>query len=97
MKFSTALVFAAAAVGVQAHATVYSIWVNDVDQGSGCNGASGYIRCPPNNNPVKDLTSSAVACNVNNSPVAKTVPVKSGDKVRCGSIPGPTRSVLTLA
>ncbi|KAG5638292.1 hypothetical protein H0H81_000817 [Sphagnurus paluster] len=61
-----------------AHAQVYGIWVNGVQQGDGRN---NYIRSPPNNNPVKDLRSGAMACNVNNRAVPKTVSVKSGDKV----------------
>lgn len=46
-----------------AHTTVWGVLVNGVDQGDGRN---IYIRSPPNNNPVKDLTSAAMACNVNN-------------------------------
>ncbi|KAF9480514.1 glycoside hydrolase family 61 protein [Pholiota conissans] len=61
-----------------AHTRIWSIWVNGVDQGTGLN---TYIRSPPNNNPVKDLTSSAVACNVNNVAVPQTIQVKAGDKV----------------
>lgn len=49
------------AATVKAHTTVYAVWVNEVDQGLGCGqlasgkqtGESIYIRCPPNNNPVK--------------------------------------------
>jgi len=71
-----------------AHTTVYAVWVNEVDQGLGCGqlasgkqtGESVYIRCPPNNNPVKDLSSSAMACNVNNVEAPKWISVKSGDK-----------------
>lgn len=47
-----------AAVGANAHTTVHAVWLNDVDQGLGCTSSGGtasnaYIRCPPNNNPVK--------------------------------------------
>jgi cellulase len=63
---------------VRAHATVYSLWVNDVDQGDG---RSIYIRSPPSNSPVKDVSSPDIDCNVANTPVPKTVPVKAGDKV----------------
>lgn len=62
------------------HATVQAVWINDIDQGLG-NSASGYIRSPPNNSPLTDVTSSSLTCNVNNSPTAKTLAVKSGDKV----------------
>jgi lytic cellulose monooxygenase (C1-hydroxylating) len=40
-----------------------------------------YIRSPPNNNPVKDLSGSDVACNVNNVAVPKTLNVASGDVI----------------
>ncbi|RDW73012.1 putative endo-beta-1,4-glucanase D [Coleophoma cylindrospora] len=63
-----------------AHTTIWNIWLNDVDQGVG-NSAAGYIRSPPNNNPVKDITSSDMTCNVNNVATAKTVSVAAGDKV----------------
>lgn len=64
MKFSATLVALAAFVStVAAHTTVWGVWVNGVDQGDG---RDQYIRSPPNNNPVKDLTTSAMACNVNN-------------------------------
>ncbi|CAE6429098.1 unnamed protein product [Rhizoctonia solani] len=49
-----------------------------VDQG---NGEKVYIRSPPNNNPVKDLTSDSVACNVNNVAVPKTLEVSGGDVI----------------
>jgi cellulase len=49
-----------------------------VDQGDGRN---AYIRSPPNNSPVKDLTSSAVACNVNNVAVPKTLEISAGDVI----------------
>lgn len=50
-----ALALAAAAKLAYAHTTVYAVWINDVDQGLG-NSDSGYIRSPPNNDPVKDVT-----------------------------------------
>ena len=46
-----------------AHTTVWGLWVNGADQGDGRN---VYIRSPPNNSPVVDLTSDAMACNVDN-------------------------------
>jgi cellulase len=64
-----------------AHATIFSAYVDDVSQGVG-NSAAGYIRSPPNNNPVKDLTSDALTCNVNNVATAKTIDVPAGSKVR---------------
>ena len=80
MKYSILAAAALAAVA-QAHSTVWNILVNDVDQGVG-NSASGYIRAPVNNSPVKDLTSKDLTCNNKNTAVAKTVSVSSGDKVR---------------
>jgi cellulase len=80
MKTFTLLALAAAARLAQAHSTVFAIFVNDVDQGLG-NSASGYIRSPPNNNPITDVTSSSMTCNVNNVATAKTIKVVGGDKV----------------
>ncbi|KAH2783192.1 hypothetical protein KXW19_001736 [Aspergillus fumigatus] len=74
------LALAAAAKLVSAHATVHAVWINDVDQGAG-NSADGYIRSPPNNSPITDVTSTDMTCNVNGkNPVAKTLSVKAGDK-----------------
>lgn len=81
MRSSTySFALAALASLATAHSTVYNIYVNDVDQGLG-NSAAGYIRTPPNNNPVKDITSSDMTCNVNNVATAKTVSVDAGDKI----------------
>jgi lytic cellulose monooxygenase (C1-hydroxylating) len=74
------LALAATAKLASAHATVYAAWINDVDQGLG-NSASGYIRSPPNNSPLVDVTSKDMTCNVNNVATAKTLKVKAGDKV----------------
>ncbi|KAF8661362.1 hypothetical protein AX16_001456 [Volvariella volvacea WC 439] len=84
MKFLTFYYLAAFVASVSAHCTVWGVWVNGVDQGDGRN---TYIRSPPNNNPVKDLKSSALACNVNNrgrnpgleSIVPRSVSVRAGD------------------
>ncbi|KAK8167722.1 putative endo-beta-1,4-glucanase D [Phyllosticta citrichinensis] len=75
-----ALALAAAAKLAYAHTTVYAAWINDVDQGLG-NSDSGYIRSPPNNDPIKDVTSTDMTCNVNNVETAKTLKVAPGDKV----------------
>lgn len=59
-----------------AHATVRGLWVNGVDQGEGI---GRYIRSPPSNAPVKDLKSSAVACNLNGAnAVSSFVTVPAG-------------------
>lgn len=80
MKYSQIIVAAAMAAVANAHSRVWSIAVDGVSQGNGLD-AGGYIRSPPNNNPLKDLTSNDLRCNVNNSPAAKTVDVKAGAKV----------------
>ncbi|CZT48816.1 related to Endo-beta-1,4-glucanase D [Rhynchosporium secalis] len=80
MKYSQVLIGAAAASLASAHATIYNVWVNDVDQGTG-NSAAGYIRSPPNNSPIKDITSKDMTCNVNNVAAAKTINVAAGDKI----------------
>ncbi|KAG8782510.1 hypothetical protein FRC12_020733 [Ceratobasidium sp. 428] len=76
MRISALAVSLLSAAFVSAHTTVYGVWINGVFQGDG---RYNYIRSPPNNNPVKDLTSSAMACNVNNNPVGRYLSVKSGD------------------
>ncbi|KAJ1304061.1 hypothetical protein OPQ81_008468 [Rhizoctonia solani] len=78
MKLSAVAALLASASAAYAHATVRAVFINGVDQG---NGENTYIRSPPNNSPVKDLTSSAVACNVNNVAVPKTLEVSSGDVI----------------
>lgn len=78
MKFSAVAAVLASASAAYAHATVRAVFINGVDQGDGQN---SYIRSPPNNSPVKDLTSSDVACNVNNVAVPKTLEVSGGDVI----------------
>lgn len=43
-----------------AHFTMQYIWDNGVDKG-----LNNYIRVPPSNNPVTDVTSTDLTCNVN--------------------------------
>lgn len=80
MKYSGLMAGAALMALTNAHSTIYNIWVDDVDQGVG-NVAGGYIRYPPNNNPVKDITSSDMTCNIANTANTKTITVAAGDKV----------------
>ncbi|KAF2731064.1 endo-beta-1,4-glucanase D [Polyplosphaeria fusca] len=82
MRTSTLVALAAAGTAqlVAAHTTVYAVLINDVDQGLG-NSASGFIRSPPDNSPIKDVSSASMACNVNNAATAKTLEVKGGDKI----------------
>jgi cellulase len=78
-----ASIFALAVAGAQfaaAHTTVYSIFVNGKDQGLG-NVQGGYIDSPPNNNPVKDVTSKAMECNVDNIKASKSIAVNGGDEI----------------
>ncbi|KAL1720230.1 glycoside hydrolase, partial [Schizophyllum commune] len=80
MKYSLiAPLLASAFIGsVSAHTRVFSLWVDGVDQGEG---GGVYIRQPPSNSPVKDLTSADVACNVNNVAVPQKVSVNAGSTV----------------
>jgi len=54
------LYLTALAATVNAHFTLQYIWVNGVDQGQ-----NNFLRVPPNNNPVTDVTSTDLTCNVN--------------------------------
>ena len=59
------------------------IWVNGADQGQNVN-----IRIPPNNNPVTDVTSKDLTCNVNGL---------SGSGVSTATVPaGATVGVKTI-
>ncbi|KAF9005986.1 glycoside hydrolase family 61 protein [Cyathus striatus] len=78
MALKTFVFVASLATSILAHTTIWGVWVNGVDQGDGRN---LYIRSPPNNNPVKDLTSDAMACNVNNRVVPQSIPVEAGDEL----------------
>jgi cellulase len=67
------------ATTVSAHAQVYGLWVNGKDQGDG---RSTYIRSPANNNPVKDLTSPDIVCNVNGGKAApEFAKAAAGDEI----------------
>lgn len=80
MRFTTNSVTVAALLGTaSAHTRVFSAWVNDVDQGDG---RTTYIRSPPNNNPVKDLTSPNLACNAaGGTAMPEFVSAAAGDTV----------------
>ncbi|GLB34228.1 putative glycoside hydrolase family 61 [Lyophyllum shimeji] len=58
MKFVLPLL--ASAAFANAHFTMQYLWVNGADQGKNM-----YLRFPPNNNPVTDVTSTDMTCNVN--------------------------------
>lgn len=77
MILNAATLALAFASGVSAHAVMYGAWVNGVDQGDGRN---VYIRSPPNNSPVKDLSSPDLVCNVNGAKAASSfVKAAAGD------------------
>jgi len=80
MKFPTLVAITAILIAeVSAHSRVFTIWVNGTDQGAG---AGRYIRQPPTNSPIKDLTSPDIRCNVNGSLRVPTyVPVQAGGTV----------------
>ncbi|KAI4868787.1 glycosyl hydrolase family 61-domain-containing protein [Hypoxylon rubiginosum] len=64
---------------VTAHTRMFSVWVNDEDQGDG---RSLYIRSPPSNSPVKDIDNAAIVCNVGGGQaVSKFVNAAAGDKL----------------
>ncbi|KIY66686.1 lytic polysaccharide monooxygenase [Cylindrobasidium torrendii FP15055 ss-10] len=58
--FKSLLAFAALTASANAHFTLQYLWVNGVDEGQ-----NNYLRVPPNNNPVTDVTSTDLTCNVN--------------------------------
>jgi cellulase len=77
MLLNAATLALAFASGASAHALMYGVWVNGVDQGDGRN---VYIRTPPNNSPVKDLSSTDLVCNVNGAKAAPSfVKAAAGD------------------
>ncbi|KAJ7076350.1 glycoside hydrolase [Mycena belliarum] len=60
MKLTTATVALLAPVLARAHFTLQYVWANGVDEGY-----NNYVRIPPNNSPVTDVTSTDLTCNVN--------------------------------
>ncbi|KAF8253725.1 hypothetical protein K440DRAFT_507474, partial [Wilcoxina mikolae CBS 423.85] len=62
----------------QAHSRVWGLWADDVYQGDGID---FYIRSPPLNSPVKDLTKDDIICNTNNVAVHDSVNVNASQKV----------------
>jgi cellulase len=76
MRSTTASILAMA-TAVSAHTRMCNVWVNGADQGDGMD---SYIRTPPNNSPVKDLTSPDLVCNVGgDSARADFVSAAAGD------------------
>ncbi|CCF39912.1 endoglucanase hydrolyse internal 1, partial [Colletotrichum higginsianum] len=89
MRFSFTAAALSALVGYSAaHTLTLDLYVNGKPTGDGDgraiggNGAKKYIRSPPNNNPVKDITSPDIVCNVNGAKaLTDFVPVAAGDDV----------------
>ena len=91
MKFPTLVAITAILIAeVSAHSRVWSVWIGGSDQGAG---AGRYIRQPPVDDPVKNLKSSDIRCNVNGSlPVPTYVSVPAGGTVTtewCTYAPSP--------
>lgn len=79
MRYTTATVAAALVGSVSAHTRIYGAWVNGQFQGDG---RSTYVRSPPNNDPVKDVTSTDLVCNVNGgTPGSAFVSAAAGDTI----------------
>ncbi|KAI9069224.1 lytic polysaccharide monooxygenase [Trametes sanguinea] len=78
MKLALLSTLAAVAIGANAHFTMQYIWVNGADQGHNVD-----IRVPPNNNPVTDVTSTDLTCNVNGLSGAgvSTVSIPAGTNI----------------
>ncbi|KAI1814356.1 glycoside hydrolase [Poronia punctata] len=71
---SIALVAASTA---SAHQNLHQFWVNDESAGFEVG-----IRMPPSNNPVTDVTSDDIVCNVPGTNSAETIPAKAGDTIK---------------
>jgi len=79
VKFAYVFSTLAALIGAaNAHSRVYGVYINDVFQGDG---RSTYIRSPPSNSPVKDVSSTDIICNVANNVAPSSVTAAAGDKV----------------
>ncbi|KAF9000240.1 glycoside hydrolase [Cyathus striatus] len=76
MKLALSLLASAALAN--AHFTMQYIWVNGADQGQ-----NNYIRVPPSNNPVTDVTSTDLTCNVNglSGSSVSTVTIPAGTNI----------------
>ncbi|KAF9870646.1 glycosyl hydrolase family 61 [Colletotrichum karsti] len=83
MRFSyTAAALAALTGQAAAHARVYALWQDGVEvKADGKAGLGSYIRSPPNNNPVKDITSKDIVCNADPSAKDSFAAVKAGSKL----------------
>ncbi|TDL24173.1 hypothetical protein BD410DRAFT_767332 [Rickenella mellea] len=94
-SFTLSLLVPILAQSVRAHTTVWSVWVNGVDQGSGKGIRHPAYNGPPlatnppfgtnsgfANGPVRDLSKIEMRCNVmGDIPAPDTIKVKPGDTV----------------
>ncbi|KAI4517493.1 glycoside hydrolase family 61 protein [Schizophyllum commune Loenen D] len=78
VRLASLAVLGSVVATVSAHTRVWGVYVNGEYQGDGI---GQYVRSPPTNNPVKDLTSAAMKCNVNDAQVPKRVSVAGGDEL----------------
>lgn len=80
MKFLTLAAIAATLIAkVGAHTILVDVIINGVNQGAG---AGSYIREPPTNEPILNLTSPNLRCNTNGfKPLPHYVPVPAGGVV----------------
>ncbi|KAI7775380.1 hypothetical protein LA080_006878 [Diaporthe eres] len=95
MFLPVVLVSALAAVAT-AHQNLHQFWVNDVSPGYEIG-----IRKAPSNNPVTDVTSNDITCNVNGNTVPSgvtTIAAKAGDTIKVqwdsSTHPGPITHML---
>ncbi|KAF5369054.1 hypothetical protein D9758_002941 [Tetrapyrgos nigripes] len=76
MYLPQALVAAACLIAsVSAHATFQELWINGIDAGNSC------ARLPSSNNPVTDVTSKDLACNIIGTQAQNKCPIMPGDSV----------------
>lgn len=79
MRYTTFTVAAALLGSASAHTRIYGAYINGEFQGDG---RSKYIRSPPNNDPVTDLTSPDLACNAaGGTPAPSFVAANAGDEI----------------
>lgn len=77
MRYSSIVALALAST-VSAHTRMFSVWVNGKDGGDL---RSKAIRTPPDNSPVTDLSSPAMACGTKPAAVPDFVKAAAGDKL----------------
>ncbi|KAJ5040388.1 uncharacterized protein L3040_006044 [Drepanopeziza brunnea f. sp. 'multigermtubi'] len=93
---STCAVVASLLSAASAHQNLHQFWVNDVSPGY-----EVAIRRPPSNNPVTDVTSEDIVCNVGGNIVPSnvvTAPANEGDSIKVqwdsSTHPGPITHML---